>query len=145
MPAMIAKMANVANEDLPLLAVQETPGGRTLQMHWEGGAVAKLIVSAKWDWVVLQEQSQLPANPPDVVAFAFHPFVAKLHGKIKENGAKTMLFLTWGYKQGDSFGDFVDSYANMQSRLTQSYLESAKAVSAEVAPGRPGLGRGTQA
>ena len=134
MPGTVARLAQAANEELPLMAIQEAPGGRTLQQHWEDGAVTKLIDSAKWDWVVLQEQSQLPASSPAVVASAFHPFVLQLHEKIKENGAKTMLFLTWGYKNGDPFGAANDSFAKMQSRLTRSYRESAKSISAEIAP-----------
>lgn len=134
MPGTVAMLAQAANEDLPLMAIQEAPGGRSLQQHWEDGAVAKLIDSAKWDWVVLQEQSQLPANPPAVVASSFDPFVRQLNGKIKENGAKTMLFLTWGYKEGDPYGVPNDSYSKMQSRLTRSYRESAKTVSAQIAP-----------
>lgn len=133
MPDMVGKMARAANEELPLFAVQETPGGRTLQQHWESGAVVKLIESAKWDWVVLQEQSQLPALAPAVVDNSFDPFVRQFDGKIKMNGARSMLYLTWGYKNGDP-GVANDSYTRMQERLNRGYLHCAKSVSAEVAP-----------
>ena len=42
-----------------------TPGGRTLLQHAGDAKVAEKIKSRKWDFVVLQDQSQTPAYFPD--------------------------------------------------------------------------------
>src|SRR5687768_8707708 len=49
MPDMLRQLAAAAHEELPLLAVQVTPGGYTLQQHCDDGRVAELIELNRWD------------------------------------------------------------------------------------------------
>src|SRR5436190_1748641 len=59
LPRMVAALAQ-AGKQRPLVHERETPGGYSFEKHWmDGRAVAK-ITGAKWDHVVLQEQSLRP-------------------------------------------------------------------------------------
>ena len=42
-----------------------SPGGRTLASHLKNPSVTQKITDGKWDFVVLQDQSQTPAVFPD--------------------------------------------------------------------------------
>jgi hypothetical protein len=58
MPGLVKQLAEAAHEAKPFVSVQETPGGYTLKRHWEKGKAVQLLQSSRWDYVVLQEQSQ---------------------------------------------------------------------------------------
>src|SRR5207248_11126284 len=123
MPRMVRELSVAAGEELPLMAVQEAPGGCTLRGHWEGGKVDKLLKEIHWNYVVLQEQSQIPAFSRSQRLEEMYPYARKLDAKIRERGSRTVLFMTWGYKHGDQRNISVDTYAYMQRRLRQGYLE----------------------
>jgi hypothetical protein len=116
----------------PIQAEAVTRGGHTLSRHLadaenpahplytylQGGAYS-------WHTVVLQDQSQIPGFPeyvPDRAAS--NGAVGELDALIDANGASTMLFLTWGRRDGDAFnpGLFPD-YSTMQDLLTQGYRD----------------------
>lgn len=134
LPDMVTRLAKAAGEEMPLLAVQEAPGGVTLEQHARGPAVAKWLADVKWDYVVLQEQSQRPSFAPQQVAREVYPAVRQLHAKIKENGARTLLFQTWGYKDGDRRSVPGDTYGAMQERLRRGYGGIAKELKIDVVP-----------
>ncbi len=90
LPQMIAQLAKAGRQPAFKYALL-TPGGTTLQQHWEGREAKALIRSQPWDSVVLQEQSTMPlSNPERTVEYA-----RRLHAEIKPTGAKTVLYLTW--------------------------------------------------
>jgi hypothetical protein len=116
LPWMVLAMAR--SEGIPMRYEQVTSGGMSLEQHWAAGkgeAVAK-IASRKWTWVVLQEHSTRPLDEP-----AKHSeFVKLFDAKIKANGARTLLYLTWPKK------DAPDA----QAKLTKVYGALAKEVGA---------------
>ena len=59
LPKMIAELAK-AGKQPPLRHERETPGGCTFEKHWKDGKALAKIQSRKWDYVVLQDQSQAP-------------------------------------------------------------------------------------
>jgi Domain of unknown function (DUF4886) len=134
MPRMVRELSEAAGEDLPLMAVQEAPGGCTLRGHWENGKVDKMLEEIPWDYVVLQEQSQRPSFSRSQRLQEMYPYARQLDAKIRDRGSRTVLFMTWGYKDGDRRNVPGDTYAAMQERLRQGYLELAGELSAEVAP-----------
>ena len=80
-----------------------TKGGYRLSQHANpedeyGKKVEEALTGdKKYDYVILQEQSLLPAydNPP-----AFYDAVRNLSNRIKKNGATPILYSTWGRKSG---------------------------------------------
>jgi hypothetical protein len=117
-----------------------TPGSCTLQIHSTDATSISLIQSEKWDYVVLQEQSQLPSFPPSQVATEVFPYATKLDSIIKANDSctETVFYMTWGRKNGDATNCVsypqVCTYEGMQERLRQSYLQMGIDNSATVAP-----------
>ncbi len=86
-----------------------------------------------WDFVVLQEQSQIPGFPdgqPDVVDSLRG--AATLHGLASDAGATTVFMMTWGRREGDATnpGLFPD-FATMQARLAAGYDRLAGVGTAE--------------
>jgi uncharacterized protein DUF4886 len=66
-------------------------GGASLRMHWNKGDAQKAIQQARYDYVVLQEQSTLPIKNP----LRMHENIRLFDQEIKASGAKTALYLTW--------------------------------------------------
>lgn len=109
------------------------PGGRTLDKHWKNPKILEKIKKTKWDYVVLQDQSQTPGLPG--LKKKFMTASAALCKLIKENGSKPVFYMTWGRRDGDSRNKaHYPDYKTMQKKLTDSYTESAKANGALMAP-----------
>ena len=125
-----------------LIVDSNTPGGHTLEGHSENGTSLIKIKQGNWDFVVLQEQSQIPT----IAHYrnnSMYPGAHSLKATIKEYNpcAKIVMYMTWGRrfggKQCDSDGncspDFVD-FSHMQDSLESAYVEIANQLGAYVAP-----------
>lgn len=116
------------------------PGGYTLQLHSTDTTTLSKINSRPWDYVVLQEQSQLPSLQPDSVDSTTIPFALLLDSLIHANNActQTVFYETWGRKYGDSSNCAayppVCTYDGMQQRLMESYKLMADTCHAIVVP-----------
>jgi hypothetical protein len=108
------------------------PGGRNLLQHSESKVVLDALKSKKWDIVVLQDQSQTPAVAND----RFKQGLKKLDDIIDGIGAQTMLFMTWGYRDGDLKHNpqRFPAYKPMQDELTKAYEGGAEMASAKIVP-----------
>jgi len=117
-----------------------TPGGYTFESHTTNPTTLAKIKEKKWDFVVLQEQSQRPSFPPSQVAVEVYPYAAILDSIIKSSDicTETVFFMTWGRKYGDQVNcpvwPPVCTYLGMQQRLRESYMEMGNTLSATVAP-----------
>jgi len=82
-----------------------------------------MLVKEKWDWVILQEQSQVPgfgANQDDWDNSL--RAIKKLDARIAGTGGNTALLNTWGYLNGDPRNRAIyPDYPTMQSRLDEGY------------------------
>ena len=116
------------------------PGGYTFMQHCTDATTLAGIASQAWDIVVLQEQSQRPSFPPAQVATDVYPYARKLDSIIRANDSctQTMFMMTWGRRNGDvmncGFYPVVCTYAGMQGRLRESYLQMTQDNNAVVAP-----------
>ena len=101
LPAMFDSIAT-SNGDT-VYTDQYTPGGYTLQMHSTDAVTLSKIQSRGWDYVVLQEQSQLPSLDPASVNTTTIPYAIVLDSLIHTNNActQTVFYMTWGRKYGD--------------------------------------------
>lgn len=144
LPKMIENIAQ--NENKVFYHESVTPGGCTLFLHLDEkqGSLSK-IRKGNWDYVILQEQSQLPSI--DYYRHnAMKPAYKSLYDSIMHYNpnAKVVGYMTWGRLHGGqqcvNFGDgvycsadFVD-FNHMQDTLTVAYCENAYATNSYVAP-----------
>jgi len=107
-------------------------GGWDLRDHLKKDRAANAISSKKWQYVVLQEQSLLPAfqQARDEMMY---PAAREFDSLIKKQGAKTVFFVTWGYQMGVPQGG-IKSYEIMQDEIDKGYSEIAKELDAMLAP-----------
>ena len=123
------------------------PGGNTLGAPQTSGSPHSMnpvsiskINSADWDFVVLQEQSVIPALP-NVRAAYMLPGGQDLQALISANfaGTTTLLYQTWGRRDPGTHcwttycGTFA-SFNEMQDALTEGYDELAALIGATVVP-----------
>ena len=108
-------------------------GGWTLRQHLNDRSTISRIESAKWDYVVLQEQSQAPTLPEK--CDEFYDAAVALSTIIRQSGAKPVLYMTWGRRDKDTQNPKINpDYETMQMRLTMAYKEAAKKADALIAP-----------
>ena len=91
-----------------------------------------MIQQESWDYVVLQEQSVRPSVAQEREQHMY-PAVRVLDSKIVENGADTILFMTWGRRDGLTEAGHRDFDA-MQIQLGVGYMGIATELKATVAP-----------
>ncbi|MDR3457938.1 MAG: SGNH/GDSL hydrolase family protein [Verrucomicrobiae bacterium] len=119
-PWITQQLAASAKTAQPLEAEMIAPLGATLQGQWEAGVVMNRLHQTNWDYVVLQEQSQIPIQAAPLMAH----YARLFDGEIKANGARTILFLTWPRQQQPE---------NLAA-LTNTIFAIAKELNAIVAP-----------
>jgi ketosteroid isomerase-like protein len=109
------------------------PDWWTLQQHMNSENTMSKIRSSDWDFVVLQERSNWPTLPNR--CGQFYDAVAKLSEAIKESGAQVVLYMIWGYRDGDPQNRQISpDYETMQQNLIEAYTEAARQVDAIIAP-----------
>jgi len=119
------------------LVDNSTVGGYSLELHCSHTPTLDKILQRNWDFVVLQEQSQIPT-----ISYyrynSMYPSARILDSIISIQGSATAFFMTWGRKYGGqqwingySSPDFVDFY-HMQDTLRSAYTEIAVELSAEL-------------
>lgn len=96
-------------------AARITPGGYTLQNHWEDTNTLETIRSGNWDVVVLQEQSQSPVTSYK----SFAEYAQKFNSEIKAAGAETILFMTWERPDSVQYGVTTQALSNNYTFLGQ--------------------------
>ena len=132
-PKAFAELAK--REGRKVVVAQETKGGWTLAKHAKAETTMAKIRSGKWDVVVLQEQSQMPAFGKGQREEEMIPAAKTLVAEIRKAGAIPVFFLTWGRRDGDkqngkAFPD--DTMETMQGRLLTGYREAADAAGGAV-------------
>lgn len=115
------------------------PGGYSLRDHTFYNPTLDSIGIRQRDYVVLQEQSQIPAINWCRDSL-MHPAARKLDSMIVARGAQTAFYLTWGWRDGGthtygghSSPDFRD-YFEMQDSVTASYRLIADELDAVLVP-----------
>jgi hypothetical protein len=132
MPELVHRLAAADEGAAPIFAVQYVAGGWRLSEAARDRSLDGLL-ARPWDFVVLQEHSRVPTLPRAHL-LEFVPAARSLHARIRAGGARTVLFMTWGYEHGDSANYADDSYAAMQSRLADGYRAVGAQLPAHVAP-----------
>ena len=138
LPLLIRNIALSTNDTL--IVDSNTPGGYTFQLHTTNTTSQSKLMAGNWDFVVLQEQSQLPSFPDDQVAVEVFPYARTLDSIINQYSpcAETVFYRTWGRKVGDASNcplwPPVCTYEGMDSLLHMRYLQMATDNNALVSP-----------
>jgi hypothetical protein len=91
LPGLLSAMAASVPESITIETDSVLANGASLRQHWNAGLAAEKVGQGRWDYVVLQEQSTLPIKN----AGRFHENVRLFNEIIRQQGAKTVLYLTW--------------------------------------------------
>jgi hypothetical protein len=130
LPGMFAQLAKGGGHQVET-GMAATAGWK-LSNHAGSTDTISQITSSKWDYVVLQEQSEIPAITQSRLT-VMYPAARVLVRQIKGTGATPIFFLTWAYRDGLPANGFQD-YQTMQFQIDIGYLEIAQELSAPVAP-----------
>jgi len=129
LPSTFARLAGSAGRPVQVSMVAN--GGETLAQHAAAADSKSAIVSQRWTYVVLQEQSQTPATWGGQVSM--YPAVRTLDGQIESAGATPLLFMAWAHRDGMPESGLAD-YAAMQLQIDNAYLAIAREQKVPVAP-----------
>ena len=131
MPAMLKGLAT--SDGILLATTSHTPGGAQLVQQAANREVQRLLKD-HWDYVVIQEQSQLPSIPNQLTGTT-EPALRTLMGLAARSGSPTVLYETWGYRNGD-FDNRADgdSYTAMQDRLDDGFAKLHASTGIDVIP-----------
>ena len=138
MPQMLVAMARHSRVNLQVQ--QHTPDGGTFGQHDASPVLRALLDAGGWHFVVLQEQSQRPAQEDAWVHANVDGPAKNLARRAKGSSptARVVLFDTPARRYGDP--DYVKTlpalatYGGMQDRVTNTYRRLASELNAEIAP-----------
>ncbi len=134
MPTILALMASSSGY---LVHVEQIAyGGFELSQYVSLGStetqeVVDKLNEREWDYVILQEQSSKPATDKT----GFIQSVGQLNQLIQLNGAKTVLYSTWSYRDGtEKLMSTGYTYTDFYQALTSAYLEASNLYNTMLAP-----------
>ncbi len=119
LPGILTEMCR-ARADREIETGQYAPVGYTLLQHARDDRAAAAIRSKKWDFVVLQEQSQIPFMAPQIMSEG----AARIDAMVLKTQAHTLFYLTWARS----------SQPEKQTTINHSYFHCADALHASVVP-----------
>ena len=108
------------------------PGGKTLAQHWADvnstGSAANTTLrntNIDWDYVVLQDQSQIPGfYRTNSDWLASKNGAVHLGDAVTDEGGESILLMTWGRRNGDALNPVLyPNYTTMQERLESGYID----------------------
>ncbi len=138
LPQTIAKMAKFRHYNMEY--EMYAPGGYRFSQHAYDAAALKKINKGTWDFIILQEQSQIPAFSPEQVQREVYPYAKKLCEMIKTANPRCgiIFYETMARKNGDKDNVRVSpelaTYDGTQNRLNNSYSIMARDNGALIAP-----------
>ncbi len=138
LPQMVADIATSTGN--VFIFDTNTPGGYKLKDHSTNATSLAKIAVGNWDYVVLQEQSQIPSFPISQVEAEVFPYAHILDSIINAENlcAETVFYMTWGRKNGDAANCAswppVCTYLGMDTLLNLRYTMMADSNNAILSP-----------
>jgi len=129
LPNTFAKLAKAGKHKVEVgISAQ---GGWTLADHVKSTDTLNALNSKKWTYVVLQEQSEIPAVQQSRT-YSMYPAARTLVKQIRDIGATPLFFLTWAHRDGSpEYG--IGNYETMQVQLNYGYYGIAQELNVPVA------------
>ncbi len=121
MPRMFDKIAKDAG--MNVIVEKNTQSGASFHVHSERKDMYKAIKKRQWDYIVLQGYSrELAYNPADLDT-ATIPYLNQIIDSIYSHNPCTNLlfYMTWGYDEGYSEQEDVNSYVKMADKIEAGY------------------------
>lgn len=107
-------------------------GGWSLADQVKSPELFNTMRSSKWDYVVVQEQSQIPSMEQSRKV-GMYPAARTIISKIRETGAKPIFFETWARQNGWPENG-MPNFESMQYQIDQGYLLIAQELNVPIAP-----------
>lgn len=130
LPGTLTALAAAGGD--PIESETAAQGGWRLADHAASSRTLSQLTSSDWDYVILQEQSQIPSVEQARTSQMF-PAVRDLVKKTEAVGAKPILFVTWGHRNGSPQSG-LNTYARMQAEIDLGYMRIARELGSRVAP-----------
>lgn len=137
LPELVKTVSESAERHIDVSS--NAPGGCTFQQHLNNQSIS-MIRQGGWNFVVLQEQSQLPSFPMPQVEAQCMPYAAHLANNVYEHNpdGEAMFYMTWGRKDGDQSNAAnyapLGTYEGMDSLLFYRYMIMKMRYDASVSP-----------
>ena len=129
LPTVFRDLARASGQNVETSMVAN--GGETLAQHVASPDSLNALRNAHWQFVVVQEQSQIPA----VESFRqsqMYPAARSLVEMIRTAGSTPILLETWAHRDG--WPDQRLDYASMQAGLDQGYATISAELKTALAP-----------
>jgi len=141
LPQLVQSLCGSAGKTL--IIDSNMPGGMTVSGHVNNATSIAKISQGNWDYVVIQEQSQIPSI--DYYRYNdMYPAMTSLKSLIEPYNpcAKIITYMTWGRRLGGQQCDPTNTYCSpvfvdfnhMQDSLTSAYLEISELLNVQCAP-----------
>lgn len=138
LPGMFDALAASLGEEVETAV--SAPGGYTFNLHTQNAGTLNALAQGDWDYVVLQEQSQLPSFPLQQVQSECFPYAAQLVDLARQANpcVEPVFLMTWGRENGDDQNCTswppVCTFDGMQALLRERYLQMAYENAGACAP-----------
>ena len=115
-------------------------GGECFAGHLKNKQLLDILKAGGFNYIILQEQSSIPADCTTNVQKEVYPYARKLNELALKGSpnAKVIFYMTWGHKYGNvrakASYPLDHTYKGMQERLKTSYLEMTYENKAWCAP-----------
>ncbi|MCF8330081.1 MAG: PKD domain-containing protein [Crocinitomicaceae bacterium] len=141
LPQLVQSLSSSAGKTL--IIDSNMPDGLSMSGHTNNATTFSKISQGNWDYVILQEQSQMPTI--DFYRYnEMYPAITDLKSLIEQYNpcAKIITYMTWGRQYGgQQCGPgatycspvFVD-FNHMQDSLTSAYLDISEQLNIQCAP-----------
>lgn len=129
-PKMFESMARASGHSVKTDMIAH--GGWTLLEHAQSAETTQKIRSEEWDYVVLQEQGDVPSFSRSREQ-EMYPAIRGLHNEISARGAEKVLFMTWGHRDG-SLAEGVGGYNAESAVVENTYVAIGNELDVAIAP-----------
>ena len=107
-------------------------GGWTLSEHAQSPDVLNTLQTSQWNYVVIQEQSEIPAFEASR-NITMYPSARVLVDNVRKAGADPIFFQTWAHRDGMPTDGLVN-FEGMQYEIDMGYAGIASELNVPIAP-----------
>jgi hypothetical protein len=129
LPSVFREIARAAGQNVETSTVAN--GGETLAQHAASSDDRQAIGGSQWQYVVLQEQSEIP-SVESLRQSDMYPATRSLVADVRAAGATPILLETWAHRDG--WSDYGLTFTTMQAAIDQGYATMAGELKVSIAP-----------
>lgn len=130
LPNTFANLARSGGHPVEVAMLAE--GGVGFVEHLSSPQFSSTLTSSAWDYVVLQEQSQIPSIKASRTQ-SMYPAARELVRQIRSASAEPIFFETWAHRGGFPENGLF-TYEGMQYEINQGYKQIASELNVRLGP-----------